>query len=202
MTISNSRVFIDTNILFYANDPASVFGAQAIARINEFASLNNEMVISGQTIREYAAVTLRNTVYHKLDLQASIAVVLRNIARFQRDFEVLHDSPDVLQNWLSFLPLLKTGKDVFDFNITATLKANGIHNILTHNEKDFAIFGNWLTVLPSDCEKNPLHPFAIHPNELSLSHRRPAASPTKTAWPTEPDKTANNSASLPPRWTK
>jgi len=147
-TVSDDRVFVDTNILFYANDPLSTFGTQAIFRINELASLNNEMVISSQVIREYAAVTLRNAVYHKLDLPTSIAAVSRNIARFQRDFEVLYDGPDVLQNWLTLLPALTTGKDVFDFNIAATLQTHGIQNILTHNEKDFIKFGSWLNVLP------------------------------------------------------
>ncbi|MBP6828569.1 MAG: type II toxin-antitoxin system VapC family toxin [Saprospiraceae bacterium] len=147
-TVSNDRVFVDTNILFYANDPTSSFGALAVSRINDFASLNNELIISSQVIREYAAVTLRNAVYHKLDLQSSIAAVSRNISRFQRDLTVLYDGPDVLQDWLTLLPLLTTGKDVFDFNIAATMQAHGIQNILTHNEKDFAKFSGWLTVLP------------------------------------------------------
>lgn len=147
-TVSDDRVFVDTNILFYANDPSSSFGEQAITRINELASLKNEMIISSQIIREYAAATLRNAVYHKLDLKISTEAVLRNIARFQRDFEVLYDGPLVLQNWATLLPLLTTGKDVYDFNIAATMQANGIQNILTHNGKDFAKFDSWLNVLP------------------------------------------------------
>lgn len=148
MTVSDSRVFVDTNILFYANDPASAFGLQALSRINELASLNNEMIISSQVIREYALATLRNAVYHKLDLQSSIASVTRNIARFQRDFEVLYDGPEVIENWLALLPMLTTSKDVFDFNIAATLEVHGIEHILTHNERDFVKFSDWLTVLP------------------------------------------------------
>lgn len=147
-TVSDDRVFVDTNILFYANDPTSSFGAQAISRINELASLNNELIISSQVIREYSVATLRNAIYHKLDLTSSITAVLRNIARFQRDFEVFYDDSSVLQNWMALLPSLTTGKDVFDFNIAATLQTHGIRYILTHNEQDFAKFNNWLTVLP------------------------------------------------------
>ena len=54
-------------------------------------------------------------------------------------------------------------------------------------------------MLSSDCEKKPLPHFAIHRIELSLTHRRPAApptAPTKTTWPTAPDKIANNSVFL------
>lgn len=147
-TVSDDRVFVDTNILFYANDPSSTFGEQAIARINELASLNNEMIISSQVVREYAASTLRNAVYHKLDLKSSIEAVLRNIARFQRDFEVLYDDAQVLQHWASLLPSLTTGKDVFDLNIAATLQGHGIRHILAHNKKDFEKFDSWLNVLP------------------------------------------------------
>lgn len=44
--------------------------------------------------------------------------------------------------------MLTTSKDVFDFNIAATLQVHGIENILTHNERDFVKFSEWLTVLP------------------------------------------------------
>ncbi len=65
-TVSNTKIFVDTNILFYANNPADTFGEQAIARINELASNGNVLMISTQIVREYAAVTLRNAQYHKL----------------------------------------------------------------------------------------------------------------------------------------
>lgn len=147
-TVSDTRIFLDTNILFYANNPTEAFGAQAISRMNEFAALNNELVISTQVIREYANATLRNAIYHRLDLLLSIGTVMRNIARFQRDFEVLYETPADLQYWLLLLPGLTTNKDVFDFNIAAALQGAGISHILTHNRSDFDKFGDWLTVLP------------------------------------------------------
>ena len=148
MTVSDSRVFLDTNILYYANDPSASFGAQAIFRINELATANNELVISSQVIREYTKVTLQNAIYQKLDLSSSIATVLHNIASFQRDFELIYDGPDILQNWMILLPYITTGKEVFDFNIAATLQAAGISYLLTHNMSDFSKFSSWLTVLP------------------------------------------------------
>ena len=147
-TVSNTKIFIDTNILFYANNPADVFGEQAIARINELASNGNVLIISTQIIREYAAVTLRNAQYHKLPLDLTITTVQNNIATFQRDFIVVGEKSDVLSNWLSLLPQITTSKDVFDFNIAATLLSEGINHILTHNVSDFDKFSSWLTVLP------------------------------------------------------
>ena len=147
-TVSNTKIFIDTNILFYANNPADVFGERAIARINELASNGNELIISTQIIREYAAVTLRNAQYHKLPLDLTINTMQNNIAAFQRDFIVVGEKSDVLSNWLSLLPQITTSKDVFDFNIAATLLSEGINHILTHNVSDFDKFSSWLTVLP------------------------------------------------------
>ena len=147
-TVSNTKIFIDTNILFYANNPADVFGERAIARINELASNGNVLIISTQIIREYAAVTLRNAQYHKLPLDLTINTMQNNIAAFQRDFIVVGEKSDVLSNWLSLLPQITTSKDVFDFNIAATLLSEGINHILTHNVSDFDKFSSWLTVLP------------------------------------------------------
>ena len=82
MSVSDSRIFVDTNILFYANDPTEAFGLQAINRINELAQLNNELFISAQILKEYANVTLRNAIYYKLDLPPNIIIVRNNITRF------------------------------------------------------------------------------------------------------------------------
>jgi predicted nucleic acid-binding protein len=147
-TVSKTSIFVDTNILFYANNPADVFGGQAIARINELASADNSLIISTQIIREYTAVTLRNAQFHKLPFDITLRTVLNNIATFRRDFIVVGEKVDSLDNWLSLLPQITTSKDVFDFNIAATLKSEGINHILTHNVSDFKKFSTWLTVLP------------------------------------------------------
>lgn len=147
-TVSDSRIFVDTNILYYLNNQTESFGTQSFARINELVTSQNSLVISSQIIREYANATLRNAIYHKLDLPSSISIVARNIARFQRDFEMLYDSPEVLQNWMLLIPSLTTNRDVFDFNIAATLQTHNISHILTHNVSDFVKFKDWLVVLP------------------------------------------------------
>lgn len=146
--VSDTTIFIDTNVLFYSNDALSVFGKQAIHRIGELASANNELAISSQIIREYTHVTLRNALYHKVDLKTSISAVQQNISVFQRDFTILHDSPEILEEWNALLPALTTHKDVFDFNVAATMKIHGISYLLTHNMGDFIKFSPWPTILP------------------------------------------------------
>jgi predicted nucleic acid-binding protein len=51
-TVFNTKIFVDTNILYYANNPNDAFGAQAVARLDELASNNNELIISTQIIRD------------------------------------------------------------------------------------------------------------------------------------------------------
>lgn len=155
ITVVDTRIFVDTNILCYANSPQSEFGNQAFYRMKDLIEANNILVISTQVIREYAHVTLRDVLYKKLDLLENIEIVQRNIARFIRDFEVIQESEKTLVNWLQLLPRLTTNKDVFDFNIAATLQAHGIHHILTHNVNDFSKFSDWLTILPLFTEKQP-----------------------------------------------
>jgi predicted nucleic acid-binding protein len=45
-TVFNTKIFVDTNILYYANNPNDAFGAQAVARLDELASNNNELIIA------------------------------------------------------------------------------------------------------------------------------------------------------------
>jgi predicted nucleic acid-binding protein len=148
MTISKSKVYVDTNILVYANTQNEPFSSLAMNKLQELLDNDNELLLSQQTLREYANVTLRNAIYHKYDLRKSITMVLSNIMRFQRDFTLINESPKSLQNWLALLPQLTTGKDVFDFNSVAMLQVEGITHIFTHNTSDFTKFSSWLTVIP------------------------------------------------------
>jgi predicted nucleic acid-binding protein len=147
-TVFNTKIFVDTNILYYANNPNDAFGAQAVARLDELASNNNELIISTQIIREYTAITLRNAQYHKLPLEPVIRTMLKNISIFRKDFIVISETDDTLDTWLLLLPQITTSKDVFDFNIAATLQSAGLDHILTHNVSDFKKFSDWLTVIP------------------------------------------------------
>ena len=146
--VSNKRVFVDTNILFYASNPVDEFGLLAVNKLNELIDANNELLISGQVIREYAVVTFRNALYHKLSMKDTIEKVLANITTFRNNFTTLHESENSLDNWVGLVPKLTTSKDVFDFNIAALLKDEGIGYVFTHNVRDFEKFNDWLTIVP------------------------------------------------------
>ena len=97
-TVSNTKIFVDTNVLFYANNPADAFGEQALIKLKELLKNNNELLISGQVVREYTVITIRNAQYHKFPIPLTIERVLTNIAVFRRDFVVLHETAVTLDN--------------------------------------------------------------------------------------------------------
>ncbi|MCC6726642.1 MAG: PIN domain-containing protein [Saprospiraceae bacterium] len=146
--VSDSKIFVDTNILYYLNDLTSAFGQLSFARLNELRENNNRLFISDQIIREFSHVTLRHAIYNKHNLQESISKVIQTITEFYESFEVLYGTEITMTYWVKLLPSLTTNKDVFDFNIAATLRSNNIQHILTHNSNDFSKFSGWLTILP------------------------------------------------------
>lgn len=141
-------VFVDTNILYYADTPTDPLGAQAILRLEELNDRQNRLLISPQVLREYANVCFRNALYHRMDMAAVIEAVAHNLACFQRDFTVLYENETSVRLWRESLPLLSSSKDVFDFDLAATMQANGVSYVLTHNTSDFAPFAEWLTCIP------------------------------------------------------
>ncbi len=147
-TVSNSRIFVDTNILYYGNDLNSVNGKQAITHLRELQFLKNRLYISSQILREYTNLTMRNAAYNKLDLKIQSKIVQQNVVQFQNRFNVIYENADVLSQWLKLLPQLTTHKDIFDFYVAATLSVYNIPYILTHNESDFTKFSDFITVIP------------------------------------------------------
>lgn len=148
MTVTNSNIFVDTNILYYANDPLSQLGSQASIRLNELSNFNNTFFISAQVIREYSNITLKNAIRNNLDLSVSVADLQINFQFFQNNFQILYENQTVLAEWQNLLSRLTSHRDLFDFNIAATLKVYNIPYILTHNVNDFTKFSDFITVLP------------------------------------------------------
>ena len=140
------QVFVDTNVLYYANNPSDPFGAQALARMNDLLADGNDLVISGQILREYAHVSIREARRNGIEMKVATADALHNIQIFRQEFIVLHDDEAALNLWISILPTLLTQKDVFDCNLVAVMQSNGIRHILTHNVSDFVRFSSVIVI--------------------------------------------------------
>ena len=120
------NIFIDTNILVYANNSLSPVCAAAQTKLQEAVNTYERLWVSRQVFREFAAVVSRemlaagNPDFIKLE---SI------IQQFERDFSVAEDASLVTYKWLTLLRETKSaGKQVHDANIVATMLTHGIES--------------------------------------------------------------------------
>jgi len=140
------NLFIDTNILVYANNSLSPFSTAARIKLNEAVTNYENLWVSRQVFREFAAIVSREMLAAgNLDFVKLGSVILQ----FERDFLVAEDSQMVTNKWLLLLGETKSaGKQVHDTNIVATMLVHGIDAILTHNVADFQRFAHLITIVP------------------------------------------------------
>ena len=136
-TMDDSPLFIDTNILVYANVIETPFHEQALAAINTAHDAGRTIWISRQVIREYLVTLTRPQVFENLPR----AMVLEQVAQFIEQFQVADDTAAVSEQLVKLMSDFKIGgKQVHDANIVATMLAYDIPCLLTHNIKDFRRF--------------------------------------------------------------
>jgi predicted nucleic acid-binding protein len=142
-TMDANALFIDTNVLVYANVLETPFHQQALAAINAAYQSGRTIWISRQVIREYLVTLTRPQAFESLPRET----VLEQVGQFIRRFEVADDTPAVTDQLLQLLANHKLGgKQVHDANIVATMQAHGIPTLLTHNTKDFERFGETIRI--------------------------------------------------------
>lgn len=142
-TMDADALFIDTNILVYANVIETPFHEPALTAVNAAIQTGRTIWISRQVIREYLVTLTRPQAFEDLPK----ATVLDQAEQFIARFEVADDTPAVTQQLLQLLSNYTVGgKQVHDANIVATMQAYGIPAVLTHNGKDFERFGDVIRV--------------------------------------------------------
>ncbi|MCP4935599.1 MAG: PIN domain-containing protein [bacterium] len=135
--MDDSPLFIDTNILVYANIIETPFHEQALAAINTAHDAGRAIWISRQVIREYLVTLTRPQVFENLPR----ATVLEQIDQFFERFQVADDTAAVSEQLIKLMGDFKIGgKQVHDANIVASMLAYDIPCLLTHNVKDFQRF--------------------------------------------------------------
>jgi predicted nucleic acid-binding protein len=142
-TMDDNALFVDTNVLVYANIIETPFHEQALAAINAAYQANRTIWISRQVIREYLVTMTRPQAFENLPR----ATVLEQIEQFTERFEVADDTSAATERLLQLLANYKLGgKQVHDANIVAAMQAYGIPALLTHNTKDFERFGDAIRI--------------------------------------------------------
>ena len=145
-TTAADPLFVDTNILVFANTATAPLHAEAQAVLQAFAASGDELWISRQILREYLATLSRPQSF---TAPVPAATLVADIRRFQAQFQIAEDGPAVTANLLTLLSTVPVGgKQVDDANIVATMQTCGLRRLLTHNTADFARFGAIIQVEP------------------------------------------------------
>jgi predicted nucleic acid-binding protein len=145
-TTAVDRVFVDTNVLVYANVASAALHATALAAFHNLRGAGAELWVSRQVLREYLATLTRPGIYAAPPSAALLATQVRG---FESAFHVADETAAVTAHLLAVLAAFPVGgKQVHDANIVATMQAYGIARLLTHNVADFARFAPVITVEP------------------------------------------------------
>ena len=143
-TMDDKPLFIDTNILVYANVAAAPFHDQALNAIKTAHQSVRPMWISRQVLREFIAARTRPQTFSQI---SSPDVVIERIRYFEERFQVADDTASVTGQLLKLMENFKVGgKQVHDANIVATMLVYDISCLLTHNAKDFQRFGELIKI--------------------------------------------------------
>jgi predicted nucleic acid-binding protein len=145
--MEGKKVFIDSNILVYANNVMSPFCQAARTQLQAAFSTFESVWVSRQVFREFTVVVSREILAAngKVDFQLLESTILR----FEQDYMVAEDSQLVTHRLLRLLEETNTaGKQVHDANIVATMLIHDVDTILTNNVADFNRFSHLITVLP------------------------------------------------------
>jgi predicted nucleic acid-binding protein len=145
-TTAVDKVFVDTNVLVYAQVTLSPLNSAAVTKLTDLEHAGVELWISRQTLREYLSAMTRPGV---LTASIPMASLLADVRYFATRFYLAEDGPAVTTNLLNLLASIPVGgKQIHDANLVATMQAHQIPNLLTHNTADFARFAAFITVVP------------------------------------------------------
>jgi predicted nucleic acid-binding protein len=143
---AGSRIFVDTNILVYANLAQSPFHDEAVTHLRKLEKTDMDLCISRQVLREYLAVMTRPGV---LTEEIPISSLVQDVRGFEAGLIVVDDGPAVTTRLLETIEQYSVaGKQIHDANIVATMLVHEIPALLTHNTADFKRYREIITVIP------------------------------------------------------
>ena len=141
--MDDNTLFIDTNVLVYANVIETPLHQQALTTINTAYKEGRTIWISRQVLREYLVTMTRPQAFLNLPRET----VLAQATQFIQRFEVANDTAAVTKQLIRLMGDFQIGgKQIHDANIVATMLAYNIPCLLTHNGKDFKRFGEVIRI--------------------------------------------------------
>jgi predicted nucleic acid-binding protein len=143
---SDSRWFVDANVLVFAANATSPWHTTALTRLQGARRDQISLVVNPQVVREFVAAASRPALD---STPPPIDPILENVRRIRAGFVLLDENAATVDRLTELLNSIPTqGKQVHDANIVATMLTHGVSTLLTHNTGDFARFAALIRVLP------------------------------------------------------
>ena len=147
-TTGAKPLFVDTNILIYANVITAPLHTQALDVLKAAHQAGRPLWINRQVIREFIAARTRPQTFAQ---PATPAVIAERVRYLETHFHIADDTGAVTTQLIELMNNFPIGgKQVHDANIVATLLAYDIPCLLTHNVKDFKRFDKTIVIEPID----------------------------------------------------
>jgi predicted nucleic acid-binding protein len=138
-------VFVDTNILVYANLTQSPWHKNAVSALETLRNSGAELWINRQVLREYLAVLTRTSL---LSAPIPKESLIEDIRAFSSAFKIAEESSQTIDLLLNLLKKYSTGgKQIHDTNIVASMLSAGVRSLLTNNAADFIRFSSEIEIL-------------------------------------------------------
>jgi predicted nucleic acid-binding protein len=132
-------VALDTNVVLRLVHAAAPEHAACRQAVLSLAGQGCRIVVPTQVLVEFWVVATRPTNVNGLGWSPGAARA--KIDQLMTLIQVLPEPPDVFRTWLDTVTTLGvSGKRAHDARIAATLRTNGVHDILTLNDADFSSF--------------------------------------------------------------
>ena len=137
---------IDANVLVYAMDADAPQHAASRALLDAARDRSTTLYVTSQILCEFYSIV---TNARRVPKPRSPADALSAISGLLAFLHVLPIPVHTVEGWLGLLrrrPV--TGGDIFDLQIVATMKANGVQRIYTYNAEDFEVFPELAVLIP------------------------------------------------------
>ncbi len=143
---SDSRWFVDANILVFAANQFSPWHTAAVARLQEAQQDKISLMVNPQVVREFIAAASRPAPGAP---PPPIDPILENVRRILAGFVLLDENAATIDRLAELVKTVPTqGRQIHDANIVATMLTYGVSTLLTHNTVDFARFAALIRILP------------------------------------------------------
>jgi predicted nucleic acid-binding protein len=137
---------IDANVLIYAMDADAPQHTASRAVLESARNTSTPVYVTVQILCEFYSIVTNARRVLKPRSPADALSALSSLLSFVHVLPVPANTTDVLLDLLRRRPV--TGGEVFDLQLVAAMKANGILRIYTYNREDFEVFSELEVLTP------------------------------------------------------